>query len=106
MNRGHDATASHHHKGPAGGAHHRGARAVAAARRRAGPRPQTRGWLDLDRRQTTLAIAHPDGQTRVVLHRAGSTAGATLTMYDDVETAVAADQSQGGPDSDGRGQAG
>jgi sulfate permease, SulP family len=44
---------------------------------------------DLARRHTTLAIAHPNGQTRDVLRRAADTAGATITLYPDVDAAVA-----------------
>jgi MFS superfamily sulfate permease-like transporter len=45
---------------------------------------------DLGRRQVTLAIAHPLGQTRDVLRRAGTSTGATLRVYPDVDAAVRA----------------
>jgi high affinity sulfate transporter 1 len=51
---------------------------------------------DLAHRRTTLAIAHPIGQTRDVLRRAADTAGTTITLYPHVDAAVAAAQLAGG----------
>jgi sulfate permease, SulP family len=45
---------------------------------------------DLARRDAVLAIAHPVGQTRDVLRRAAETAGTTISLYPDVDAAVAA----------------
>jgi sulfate permease, SulP family len=43
---------------------------------------------DLARRNATLAIAHPIGQTRDVLRRAADAAGTSIAVYPDVDSAV------------------
>jgi sulfate permease, SulP family len=54
---------------------------------------------DLARRHVTLAVAHPVGQIRDVLRRAGDTAGVAVTMFPDVDTAVEAHRAEGVPGS-------
>ena len=57
---------------------------------------------DLSRRNATLAIAHPVGQIRDVLHRAADTAGVNLAVFPDVDTAAGSRRPPGGGrESDG-----